>query len=269
MKLWRLIAIALLITVALILGVVVLAVVNHLLMGAVSRIPGLGWMQGWSGIAVLIVGWILLPERFKAVPIAYDIRGTTLIDASGHRIWQLMRPTAGAPYFLSSVTEVREVAGEPDRLDLQFDTRMTNEGHALMVRVEEEEPLSYLRLGYLNAEVFPLWSKDLVSTEQFMERENGLWRVTHIDHLDKLRISTVLALLFLNPSRDGLSRLKALSEGTADPSWMGRMSAGIGPDGSPPAGVTRSIRVVGITAAVVLTAFTFGLLWVIANLAGS
>ena len=267
MKFGRLIAIGLIVTLIGVLALIVLILFDHILMGALSMIPGLGWLEGWSGLLIAFWVWIFLPDRYKALQVKYDIRGSAVIDAPAETIWNLMRPREGRDYFLNSVTHVTAVEGEPDRVDLHFDNKFAETPlPSLQVVIEEQETLAYLRMGYLNADAFPLWSKDLANTEYFMEREGDAWRVTHIEHLERLRLITILALLFLNPCRDGVKRLKALSEGQEDTSWMGRMSRDTGPNGEPPKEMAQTIRVVGITACVTVTAFTAGMLWFIAHL---
>ncbi len=49
-------------------------------------------------------------------------------------------------------------------------------------------------------------------------------RLTLTDTLDRLRVSSIVGLMVLNPCRDAASRVKALCEGTPDASWMSWMT---------------------------------------------
>ena len=266
----RLAALALVCTLALLVGLIVLVIADRMLTHGLARMPGLGWFDGWSVGLTLLAIWALLPKSYKVWHRDYEIRGSVLIDAPAERIWRLLRPTPGQPYFLNTVSEIRAVDGAPARVDMLFHpTAAASRLPPLQCVIEAEERLVHLRLGYLNREAFPLWSRDLVASEYTMRRDKGQWRVTHVERLDKLRVTTVLALLFINPCHDGICRLKALSEGTPDPSLLGRIAQGAVPGGAWPAEMARGVQVVGATVCVVLTAFTFGLLWVIANLGGS
>jgi hypothetical protein len=97
-----------------------------------------------------------------------------------------------------------------------------------------------------------------VASEYFLEHMGDQTRVTLIEHLDKIRVSTVLSLLFLNPCKDSARRAKAFCEGTPDPSFMGRINAQINADGIGQDDLSRSTRYVGLMMCAMVTIVSFG-----------
>lgn len=258
-----------LIAFALTVGFVLVCVLSGFLLGlaglVLSFFFGDDWHIGWGTLFVFGILWTFLPDKYKAIHRIYEIRGEALVDAPLASVWDTVLPQPGREYHSGSVTKVTAVQGQPDRLDLHTN----GEGFSgplppLEVVLEEVEPYSYFRMTYLNMDAYPLWAGDLVKSEYFLERADGKTRVTLIETLDKIRVSTVLSLFALNPCRDAMQRVKALCEGTPDESWMTWMQDNLDTEEASGLG-TGPVGSIGIMVCLFLTLFVIGLVYFILN----
>lgn len=258
-----------LIALALTVGLILITMLSGLLLGiaglVLSYFIGDDWQVGWGVLLAIGIVWQLLPDRYKVLHRIYEIRGEALVDAPIADVWDTVLPQPGLEYYSSTVTKVTAVEAQPERLDLHTN----GQGFAgplppLKAVLEKVEPHSYLRMSYLNMDAYPLWAGVLVSSEYFLEWVEGKTRVTLIETLDKLRISTVLSLFALNPCRDAMKRVKALCEGTPDESWLTWMHAQVdahengGMGGGP-------IANIGLMVCLFLSMFVIALVYFILN----
>ncbi|WP_432816769.1 hypothetical protein [Sulfitobacter sp. JB4-11] len=255
----RMFAIALAATV----GLLFLAVLGGLAMGLMGlllqAIPGLSWMSNWMVLPLICVVWSWLPSRFKSWPCTYEIRGSAIIDAPPNEVWRWVFPQPGTPYFLKDVQDIKAVDSRRDRVDLVFDGEAAGQTlPPLEVQLEEVDPQNYLRMSYLNGDAYPLWTADLVKSEYWLEREGEKTRLTLIETLDRLRVSTVLALLFLNPCKDAMKIVQACCTGQPDTSRMARMQVQFDHDTPEGAQTARTINGVAIMICILMTLIGFG-----------
>ena len=113
-------------------------------------------------------------------------------------------------------------------------------------------------MRYLNLQDYPSWSKDLLQTEYFLEPSDAGVKVTMVETLERLRLSSIVSLFMLNPCRDGLLRVKALSEGQPDQSWMTWLTHQNAQAGSTSFGI-GGIGTIALLACVFLTILVWGL----------
>lgn len=258
-----------LVALALTVGFVLVTVLSAVLLGMagliISYFVGDDWHIGWGIVFAVGILWKFLPDKFKALHRIYEIRGEVLIDAPLATVWETVLPQPGLEYHSHTVTKVTAVEGEPKRVDLHTDgAGLDGPLPPLEAVLEEVEPYSYFRMSYLNIDAYPLWAGDLVKSEYFLERAEGKTRVTLIETVDKLRISTVLSLFALNPCRDAMQRVKALCEGTRDESWMTWMQENL--DNQEGSGVSNGpVGSIGIMVCVFLTLFVIALVFFILN----
>ncbi|MCF2904395.1 hypothetical protein L0666_05305 [Octadecabacter sp. CECT 8868] len=266
---------------ALMLLAIILMVVTDLIWGAVAlaigNALGLPWLNGISGIWVFAALIFVLPKQYIWGKIAkmigfdgpYVCHATLDIDASVAEVWDEVRLRPRDDYYQPTMKRITAVAGEPNRFDLHVDERLTADGDIPMrieAVIEEKVENFYLRLGYLNAETLPLFGKDLVSTEIWMEREAGKTRITYAENLSQLTLTTALAFLFLNPAKDGLKQLKSRCEGTPDTSWMGKTMRGVGPNGEVDSQTQGTMTAVLASVLIVTTLMVAGVMWFVMSL---
>lgn len=161
-----------------------------------------------------------------ALPIRWRIVGSAVIDAPVERIWALVLPRPGQPYYSNSVVRISAPGNDPNRVTLHYDDALAEPGEsagpALAAVIEAQEPGKRLVLRYENAEILPLLGQDLVASETLIEPVPGDgYKVTFIEHMRAFRLASMLVFLHLNPCQDATLRLKALCEGREDGSWMG------------------------------------------------
>lgn len=265
----RLILLVILITAALLFALVLVSLFDVLLTGTISSIPGLGWVENLPLWLLLFWAAFMLPARFKVLKRPLTLRGTALIDAPVSAVWNTVAPRAGAAHYSRAVVAVQGVEGDPRQLDFQFDPKMADDLPPLRARIEEVQTHRYMRLSRLNADAFPLWAQDLTRTEYFLEPEQGMTRLTIAETLDKIRVSTFLSMLFLNSSKDAVSRVAALCEGREDTSWLARMTDAITAEGDPNKGLEATARRVGFGVCGLLAAITAIGAWSIVYVLGA
>ncbi|MGI9390868.1 MAG: hypothetical protein ACR2O1_12490 [Boseongicola sp.] len=187
-----------------------------------ARIPGFEFLDSisiWVWSMLLILAWT---KGWLVINRPYSCHGRIVIDAPIEEIWDHVRPRVRGNTFHGGFERIVALPGEQDRFDLIVDARLRNEEanvtDRLQTTIAVEEPKRYLKLTYLNAAEFPLFAKELVSTEYFLEPVAGGIAVSIVENLARITPGMVLALLFLNPSKDGLTALKAAAEGWPDPS---------------------------------------------------
>ena len=193
--------------------------------------------QPW--IARIPLAWVILglvvvlPGRWTAIPKRLQVRGEVDIAASPGRIWDVISPRTRSPYWSAAITHTTVHPDDPTRIDFHFSDGNADDVFArtpLQAVIHAEVPEEYFAYRYLNAHAFPGMAADLDLSEYFLEEVTGGTRVTQIEHLRRIRLSTIPLLLFLNPSRDALVRLKAVIEGKEDNSWMGRTARQLAED---------------------------------------
>ncbi len=177
-----------------------------------SRVPGVGQVGHWSAVPVLVLLWLALPPRFKALHGPVTLRGSVLIDAPRSAVWHRVLPHPGRKHFFRAVAEIIEVENDPDRFDLRFDPETAKDAPCLQLRIDDIQDHAAIRLSYLNAKDCPLWSKDLQGSEYRLETEGLKTRLTVIDRLDMLRLSSFVAMLFRNPCKASAIRVQQLCE---------------------------------------------------------
>jgi len=197
----------------------------------IARNLNLPWLEHVSTFWIALFLLFTLPAKWTSIPKRLEVRGTVEIDATPEQIWETIGPFPHTPYWSAGVTHTSAVEGEENRLDFPFVQSGDNiDFEPLQAVIEAEVPEEYFAYRYLNAHVFPLMGKDLVLSEYFLEPSENGTRVTQIEHLERIRLTTVPLLLFLNPARDALQRLKAVMEGEEDTSWMGRTAQNLSQD---------------------------------------
>ncbi len=260
-------------TLALIAGFIVVIVALTLVFDRVARASGMTWLDNLSPTWFVVLLFLLVPSRYRALPIRWRIVGSAVIAAPIEQIWPRLVPRPGNPYHESTITRIEAAPGAPDRLFLHFDKELADPGQAdppvLETVIVQETYGKRVLLRHQNAETMPLLGRDLVMSETLVEPvEGGKHRVTFIEHMRAFRLSSLLVFLHLNPCQDGAERLKALCEGTPDTSWMGTTMTELrqGPAGGTSTG-TRELVVAGIIVANILVVFTLLLVWSIAGTA--
>ncbi|MEZ5722367.1 MAG: hypothetical protein R3D59_12520 [Paracoccaceae bacterium] len=248
---------------ALIVGFVALVVVVAAALARLATTLGADWFVGihlhWA-LALIV----LLRLAFRgALPIRWRIVGSAVIDAPRERIWALIVPRPGQPYYSNSVVRIEPVGDDPNRVVLRFDAALADpgetEGPGLDTVIAEQDTGKRLVLRYLNAETLPLMGQDLVASEILIEPAGaGGLTVTFIEHMRAFRLGSVLVFLHLNPCDDAAARLKALCEGSDDASWMGTTMDAIRDD--PDATVAGGTREFFVAAAIVAVAAIGGVI---------
>lgn len=228
----------------------------HLIVWVVGSAVGMPetW-HPWASYA-LVTALILTPSRFLKIPRPMAIDAVTVIDASPSRIWDEIMPRSRSDYFLASTGRIEAVADIPDRFDY-FISATPNGGdeEVTCVRavVAEARPDAYLRKEYENAEDFPLFARDIVSSEVFIEpAANGGTQVRMSENLSHISLTALASVLFLHPCKDALKALKARCEGTDDTSWMNRTTEEL-EAGDADKNATKRLLIVGGTVIAVLS----------------
>lgn len=233
-----------------------------------AEMTGIAWLSEASLIWVLILCLVLMPAKFRALPISFTRRGSIEINAPLSDVWPRVQPRPGNPYHGQIFTRIENVPDRSDEVLLHVDDRFSagDAPLALHVRLTEEIPEHKISMTYLNADKLPLFSSDVSLSETFLEPAgDGRSRVTFVEHLDRFRPSSILLFVHLNPAQDAAIRLKAMCEGKEDKSWMGRMYREVGADGEPSEELQGKIRLAGTTAVVAATFMIAVVLWLIAR----
>lgn len=228
-------------------------------------------LGGWGGVLLVVLVAYLFPKDLLAWNRKYYIQGETIIDAPIEKVWDWMQIRERDDYFSSSTKKIRKIPGTRDDYQMMFDERLNDEDddipNHIHVRLLDEEPHEYMAYHVVNVEKMPLFGKDHLMTEVLLNQQEDGVRVRYIETLSRLTLGGFFALLFLNPARDSLRSLKAQMEGTQDPSLMNRVLQGMSDEGEPSDEVKRATHISGITAMVVVTAMTAGVIYVVSRLA--
>lgn len=249
------------------LVVVVIAVAAAL--ERVAAITGIGWLAGGNPILILVAALIVIPARYRYLPIPFKVSGTAEIKASPAEIWPRVLPRPGNPYHGPTIAGIEALPGAEDEVYFRLDDRLADDRFAgFRARILDEIPERKVVLTYPDAHELPFFAQDVVRSETCIEPLGRGWsRVTFTEYLRGLRVSTLLIFFHLNPARDAARRLKALCEGSDDPSWMGRTVRETGPDGEPPESVRREVRI-GLGAVLVFSALLLGAVYLLIAKAG-
>jgi len=187
-----------------------------------SGVPGFALLDGvsvWGWSLLLMVAWA---KGWLAINRPYSCHGRIVIDAPIEEIWDHVRPRVRGNTFHSGFERIVALPGEPDRFDLVLDAQLrddeANDTDRLQSSIVAEEALRYLKLTYLNASEFPLFAKESVSTEYFLEPVEGGVAVSIVENFARITPEMVLAFLYSNPACKGLKALKAVAESQPDPS---------------------------------------------------
>lgn len=209
------------------LGVIVLigmliVAVDRLLVDPLAVSLNMPWIANIPLVAICLGAVMLLPGRWTAIPKRIEVRGEIDIAATPQVIWNVISPRQRDTYWRAFISHTTLDPDDPDRITFHFGG--TDDIFArtpLQAVIHAEVPDEYFAYRYLNAGSFPGMAADLELSEYFLEEMPGGTRVTEIEHLRRIRLLSIPQLLFRNPARDALRRLKTLVEGGQDPSWMG------------------------------------------------
>ena len=187
-----------------------------------ARVPGFAFLDNFS-VAIwsllLILAWA---KGWLVINRPYTCHGCIVIDAPIEDIWDHIRPRVRGNTFHSGFGRIVGLPGEPDRFDLLLNPRLrdseANITDRLQVKITAERAPCYLKLTYLNAAEFPLFAKESVSTEYFLDPVEGGVAVSIVENLARITPGMVLAFLLTDPARAGLKALKAFAEGQPEPS---------------------------------------------------
>ena len=221
----RFISLTLIVVVFLFLAIFAISFAADEVFSMLARFPGLAFLEdfgGWIWPVLLVFAWV---RGWLVINRPYSCHGEIVIDAKAEDIWDHVQLRVRANTFHSGFGRIVGLPGEPDRFDMVLDARLlddeANSTDRLQVCVAEKETLRYIKLTYLNAGEFPLFAKESVSTEYFLDPVDGGIKVSMVERLARITPGIVFAFLYLNPVKDGLKRLKAVVEGEPDPSIMG------------------------------------------------
>ena len=274
MKFLKILALVFVALVVVIVGMVAIDLVFGWLLATLAAGLGLPWLQDvdvfWLVLFVALIlpkGWIIKRLRGNK---PYVCHATMDIEAPVGEVWDMYRLRPRDDYHSITMPIVRAVPGISNQFELVVDGRLSKDDdipETMKMQVDEEIENFYIRMHCMNAESLPLFGKDLVSTEIWMEEiAPNRTRVTYAENLSRLTMITVLAFLFLNPARDGLKRVKALCEGQEDTSWMTKSFNDIGPNGEVGSQAGQTATMVAVATTLVLGGFMFGLFWFIFSL---
>jgi hypothetical protein len=239
----RVIGFTVIVVMFLVLMALVITYVADAAISLLARLPGLGFLDGISGWiwpVLLAIAWM---RGWLVINRPYNCHGEIVINAEVEDIWDHIRPRVRANTFHGGFGRIVGLPGEPDRFDMILDPRLldneTNQTDRLQVCISAQDARGYIRLTYLNADQFPLFAKESVSTEYFLDPVEDGTKVTMVESLARITPTMVIAFLYLNPAKDGLKRLKATVEGLPDPSRMGGWMDDMDPKSAPSDEVQR------------------------------
>ncbi len=241
-----------------------------LLLIAIDQALGLNLTEklGGFGGSILLL-WLIwmMPKDWLSWNKTYECRGTAHIAAKPEDVWHQMRLRERENYFTPGIGQIRAIPGSDDEFEMHFVEQLEDEdigcpkfAHAKLVDEVENEYLAY---QVLNVDEMPSFGRDHLMTEIILERQEDGTKVTYIDTLSRIRPTTFLALLFLNPARDALRSLKAQMEGTEDPSILVKLVNSVDENGAPTGEVKSALWVAGATAMVVTTGLVAAVLYLI------
>lgn len=200
--------------------------IDRLFLHPLYRQLGLSWLTPVGTFWYLLAAFLLLPGRWTALPIRYQIRATAEVLCSPAEVWDVISPRPRESYWGAVISHVTDVPNEPNRIDLHFEQGgLAQNERPLQAVIDQIEPERYFALRYLNADEFSAGAADLAYSEYILEPTNDGTNVTLVETLSCLRLVMIPLLLFLNPCRDSLISMKAVCEGTEDKSWMKRTAA--------------------------------------------
>lgn len=207
---------------ALLVVITIMLGIEMLILPPLAALTGLDWLINVPLTAGVIALLIVLPGHKTALPIRYRIRASTLVESPPAQVWNLIAPRNSDSYWGAVITGTRIASDNPNHISFLFEgPEARHVPKALEAEIMGVEPDRYFAYRPLNADQFPLFTGDLVLVEYQLEDLGDQTRVTLIEHLERLRLSAIPLLLFLNPCRDALIRLKAEVESQPDTSWMG------------------------------------------------
>jgi len=221
----RVIGLTVIVAMFLVLTALAITFVADAVISILARLSGLGFLDeisSWIWPVLLVIAW---NRGWLVINRPYNFHRKIVINAEVEDVWDHIRPRVRANTFHSGFGRIVGLPGEPDRFDMILDPRLlddeTNQTDRLQVCISEKETRCYIKLTYLNADQFPLFAKESVSTEYFLDPVEDGTKVTMVERLARITPTMVIAFLYLSPAKDGLKRLKAIVEGLPDPSRMG------------------------------------------------
>jgi len=212
------------------LGLVLLLVVwggafalEQFLLVPLATALGWEWVDKIPLTLIFVCGFFALPARWTAIPMTYHIRGSTEIDQTSAYVWDVIAPRTRDSYWSATITRSTIDPSDPSRIEFHFEgTAAIGAPSVLRCVIIEEEPFRRFAYRALNGDEFPMFAGDVVRSEYTLANVEGRTRVTFVETLDRLQLVAIPLLLWMNPCQDALIRLKAVCEGVADTSWMGR-----------------------------------------------
>lgn len=217
----------------LVLAIFAISLAADVVFAFLARVPGFAFLDSvsiWVWSLLLLLAWA---KGWLVINRPYTCYGCRVIDAPIEDIWDHVRPRVRDKTFHSGIERIVGLPGEPDRFDLILDAQLrddeANMTDRLQIRIAAEKAPNYLKLTYLNAAEFPLFAKETVSTEYFLDPVEGGVAVSIVENLARITPGMVLAFLYLNPARDGLKALKSVAEGQPDTSRMHAMMQELDP----------------------------------------
>ena len=221
------------------------------------------WMAEVSVLWLILAFWVL-PKDWMAINRAYACRGNAFVAAPIEQVWDAVQLRPRTDNFRPVVSKITADLIHMDRYHYHLDPRMRSQSEThpnhVTVQVTDAHKHSYLRLEYPSASTLTGLTKDIVSSEIFLEPRPGGVEVTFVENLHRLSIPTLFSLMFINPSKDAAMRLKSWIEGTPDQSRLGRFMDQIGADGDLSKNAQRGVMVAGVTGFVMLSAIAFGII---------
>lgn len=184
---------------------------------------GWDWVRSIPLTLIFVCGLFAFSGRRLALPISHRIEATTEIDAPVSDVWDMIVPRTRDDYWTATITHTVRDRVDPSLIDYHFEgTEAIGAPSVLHCQITGEEPHRYFAYRALNGDAFPLFAGDVVLSEYKLQDLGDTTRVTLTEHLDRLQFVTIPLLLWMNPNRDSLLRMKAIAEGVPDTSWSGR-----------------------------------------------
>lgn len=206
-------------------------VVALLALRTFGEITGFALLLDYLPVWAALLAVALIPAPVRSLPIPFRSAGTADVAAPASAVWPLVRPVPGQPYHAAMFDRVAPIAGDGSEVMLCVNdtVRAANPAMpaALHAVIEEEQPLRKISLRFRNAHAFPGVIRDLVRNDVLIEPvDANRCQVTVVDHLARLRLSSLRFVMRHTPCREAAERLAALAEGRHDAAWTGRSGAG-------------------------------------------
>lgn len=241
----------------------------HIVFKTFVSLFGISWDFSLTMVCLIVLK-LFLPAKWQVIPVRFSMRGRALIDTNPAEVWARMYPQAGGDYFLTTVDHIKSAPDRPNGVDIYLDDRLKDEQSQAPVMIQANiTHLSKghsLRLEYQNAENLPLFGKQTESTDYKIEQKGEMVEFQIIENFKGLSISGLLALLFLNPAKDGARRMKALCEGGPDVSVLGGLWTQIENEG-PDRAFGNVATIIMATVAVFATMLCLVVAWGVMQLA--